>query len=204
LVTPPDNDGQGPELEPAPAGKPGPMRTTATFHRVTRALWGLVVAVAVLGLVVAVEVTFLHGPITRDLQTLRGGTAATTAATRATRPAPVLGQVIGSGPVRALDVRPLESCVSVRPCPVRVLVDFAPQRKPLAVAWKFEVIDRCSRASVSRVGGDAVLPAAARQLVRLGSVLVPKWRAPELVALTTRPVAARSGGFPFPPSGKVC
>jgi hypothetical protein len=207
LVTPPDNEGWGLEPEPVSPRKPGPTRMTATFHRVTRVtrgLWGLVVAVAVLGLVVTVEVTFLHGPITRDLQTLRGGIAGKTAGTRVTRPIPLAGPEIGAGPVRVLDVRPLQSCVAGRPCPVRVLVDFAPQAKPLSVSWTFEVIDRCSGASVSRRGGDALLPAEARQLVRLGSVQVPGWRAPELVALTTGPVAARSAGFPIPPSVGVC
>jgi hypothetical protein len=167
-------------------------------------MWGLVVAVAVLGLVVAAEVTFLHGPITRDLQTLGGGTAGKTASTRAASPIPVTAALVGSGPIRALDVRPLGSCVAGRPCPVRLLVDFAPQPKPLWLAWKFEVIDRCSGSSISRSGGDAVLPAEARQLVRLGSVQVPGWRAPELVALTTAPVAASSAGFLVPPPVRTC
>jgi hypothetical protein len=169
-----------------------------------RGLWGLVLAVAVLGLLVGLEVTFLKGPVSRDLHTLGGGQAPKAFGTHRTGPIPLVGPAVVRGTVTALDVRPLGACMANRPCPVRVLVGFTPQPRPLAVVWRFEVIDRCSGTPVGRAGGQATLPVGARQLVRLGSVSLPAWRSLEVVVLTSAPVTARSAGFAVPISGGVC
>jgi hypothetical protein len=204
LVTPSGTDGAVGAVETVAPAKRGSKFATGTFPRMIRGLWGLVLAVAVLGLLVGLEVTFLKGPVSRDLQTLRGGQAPKASGTHRTGPIPLVGPAVVRGTVTALDVRLLGACMANRPCPVRVLVGFTPQPRPLAVAWRFEVIDRCSGTLVSRAGGEATLPAGARQLVRLGSVPLPAWRSSEVVVLTSAPVTARSAGFAVPISGGVC
>ncbi len=195
--------GDRPHSVVRPTAPPAGDVAAPRVRRAARGLWGLVLAVAVLGLVVGLEVSFLRGPITRDLQTLRGGAPATTVpAVGAARESPAF--IPAAGPIRALDVRPLQVCIGGQPCEVRVLVDVTPQRRPLPVAWTFELYDHCGASVVTRNGGAGSVAPGTSQLVTLTSVALPAWSWLDVVARTNAPEVASSAAMPVPAAGGRC
>ena len=174
-----------------------------TDRRVLRRLWGLVLAVAVLGLVLGAEVAFLHGPITADIRALRGPSRGVSTTSAPRRSAPVLAPP-AAGAIRAVDLRALRPCAGGSPCELTVVVGTRRDDAPLRVAWEVEAFDRCSHARAT-VGKDAATVARGQsEDLELQTVTLPRWSSLDLVALTTSPAEAASPPLPVPPSGASC
>jgi hypothetical protein len=172
-------------------------------RRVLRSLWGLVLAVAVLGLVLGAEVYFLHGPITRDLRALGGSSRGVSATSFPRRTPPVLAPP-AAGAIRVVDLRALRPCAGGTSCELTVVIGTRREDAPLRLAWEVEAFDRCSGATVTLGKDTAIVARGQSQDVALESVLLPRWGSLDLVALTTSPAKAASPPLQVPPSGGTC
>ncbi len=195
-----------PGRRPGPPGgsRPGSNRSPSVWSRVTRGLWGLAAALAVLGLVVGLEVTFLHRPITSDLRALRGAPAPPASSSSPAGTATPAVSVAPAAPVRAVNLRAVAPCTGGRPCLVRVLVDLIPHTRPLPLSWTLTADNRCGTGSVRLGARSQVVAARTGQVVDLQTVDLPAWPALNLMLRTVTPVPAAAVAVPVPATGGSC
>lgn len=75
---------------------------------------------------------------------------------------------------------------------VTVRVDLQPPHPDEMVSWILVVTDRCSPQRVQTVVPGVPASSSYRFVLSTNQVVIPAWRAPELVAITTSPAHAES------------
>jgi hypothetical protein len=104
----------------------------------------------------------------------------------------------------AVDVRALRPCEPSAVCIVRVIVQVRPHHLPLSVAWKFDLVNRCSGSSVNQPGATTVVPPGAAEAVGLESLALPAARSLVVTAVTNAPSRTTSPALLVPAVGGSC
>jgi hypothetical protein len=97
-----------------------------------------------------------------------------------------------AGAIRSVQGQLVGPCQSGGRCSMDVAVSFQSRPSALPLAWKFEVVDRCSGAAVELPGGVFTAPAGWNHILIRTPLQMPQTSAPAIVVVTTAPAAAES------------
>jgi hypothetical protein len=161
-------------------------------------LWKTTAVLAALAAVLGVEMTFFGDQLSRNLDVLlarkQSGDAA---AARQPAALPVLAPPAG-GPIAQVELRPIDGCRSGKSCTALVQIRLQPQRRPLRVAWRLEIFDRCRQTRDRRPGGVATVEPGRDRLVVTHPLDIPVARSLAVIAVITEPVTVAGQAMALP------
>jgi hypothetical protein len=109
-------------------------------------------------------------------------------------PPPVRVEPAAAGGVEAVGISPAGGCVPGATCTVTVRVDLQPHSDEV-VNWVLVVVDRCTAQRIETTVPGIPAAASYRYVLSTNAVVIPPWRAPQVVAMTTSPARAASAAF---------
>ncbi|MGH3435517.1 MAG: hypothetical protein ACRDRN_03535 [Sciscionella sp.] len=200
------------EPERAPREEVREPRLRPALRAVAKPALMWLAALAALAVAILLEVTFLHDKLNHDVALLRSGADSATATTatapaRAVPPPAGLPAPAADGAVAGVDLRAMSACTAGSACPVRILVRLDPRSAPMAVRWRFQIVNRCTGASLNRGGGTATARPHADHVYAVSTPQLPRGRALAVMAVVsvTDPVSrAASPALRVPAGGGTC
>jgi hypothetical protein len=192
------------EVAPAPVADPAPRaaarrrpRSRRSPRAVARAVvahsWKWVLSLAVLVTIVAVEITFLHDQISRDVHAVLDAGRSESTASEAPPPLPALPPAPpAAGTISRVDLRPVQRCTPDAGCALRTQVVVLPQPEPQTITWDLRIIDRCTGEAVTVPGGAVTVPPHADRADAISSVALPPGGVLSVMAVTIQPFTAAS------------
>ena len=160
----------------------------------------MAVVAGVIAAVLGLEFLLFGDEVKRNVEILlthRSAAAASDA--RKPAPLPVLAPR-SAGPINQVDLRPLDTCRGGAPCTLLLQVGIEPQRQPVVVTWRFEIVERCgSDGTRRRPGGTTSMPAGQDRLVQTATIDMPPGRSLAVIPVVSTP--ARAAGPPMVVSG---
>jgi hypothetical protein len=160
-------------------------------------MWKTTAVLAALAAVLGVEMTLFGDQLSRNLDVLLARKQSGDAATRQPAPLPVLAPPAG-GPIAQVELRPLDGCRAGKACTALVQIRVQPQRRPLKVAWRFEIFDRCRQTRDRRPGGVATVEPGRDRLVVTHPLDIPAARSLAVIAVISEPVTVAGQAMALP------
>jgi hypothetical protein len=170
------------------------VRMAAVWSRA----WKTTAVLAFLAAVLGIEMTLFGDQLSRNLDVLlareQTGRAA---AARQPAPLPVVAPP-AAGPITQVELRPLDRCRAGKACTALVQIRLAPQRRPVRVAWRLEIFDRCRQTRDRRPGGVSTVEPGRDRLVVTHPLDIPAASSLAVIAVITEPVTVAGQAMPLP------